>query len=453
MNFNRSIMNVSAIDSSVILIVDDNPANLDVLSDFLDDAGFEVLVAQDGESALDKVRYAPPDLILLDIMMPGIDGFETCRRLKNDAETADIPVIFTSALADTVDKVKGLSIGAVDYITKPFQQEEVLARVRLHLKLYFLTQQLAEQNTLLEERVRERTAKLNQALEDLQTAQVQLVQSEKMSSLGQLVAGVAHEINNPVNFIFGNLVHAHEYTQNILEIVQLYQDKYPDPDEDIQEVVEDLELDFLVEDLPKLLKSMQVGAERIREIVLSLRKFSRIDEAELKPVDIHDGIDTTLMILHNRIKAKSNRPEIEIVKDYGDIPDVECFSGQLNQVFMNLLTNAIDALEEERDSGQPSHITVRTRCVGSNEVEISIADTGIGMEDMVRSQVFNPFFTTKPVGKGTGMGLAISYSIVTEKHNGHMECRSQPGQGTEFVIRVPLFQSQYAEPQHQEQTV
>ncbi|MGC9505025.1 hybrid sensor histidine kinase/response regulator [Baaleninema sp.] len=434
-------MNLSAVDSSVVLIVDDNPANLDVISDFLDSAGFEVLVAQDGESALDKVEYAPPDLILLDIMMPGIDGFETCQRLKSNPQTNDIPVIFTSALADTVDKVKGLSIGAVDYITKPFQQEEVLARVRLHLKLHFLTQQLAQQNVLLEERVRERTAELNQALEDLQKAQVQLVQSEKMSSLGQLVAGVAHEINNPVNFIFGNLVHANEYTQNILEILQLYQTKYPDPDNDIQETIEDLELDFLIEDLPKLLNSMQVGAERIREIVLSLRKFSRIDEAELKPVDVHDGIDTTLMILHNRIKARSTRPEIEIVKNYGDLPEVECFSGQLNQVFMNLLSNAIDALEDDRNSGKPGRITIRTNRVEDNEIEIAIADTGMGMEESVRSQIFNPFFTTKPIGKGTGMGLAIGYSIVTEKHNGSLECRSNPGQGTEFLIRIPIYQS------------
>ncbi|OAB61143.1 hybrid sensor histidine kinase/response regulator [Leptolyngbya valderiana BDU 20041] len=434
-------MNLESLNSSVILIVDDNPANLDVLSDFLDSAGFEVLVAQDGESALDKVYYAPPDLILLDIMMPGIDGFETCKRLKSDPKTIDIPVIFTSALADTVDKVKGLSIGAVDYITKPFQQEEVLARVRLHLKLHFLTQQLAQQNVLLEERVRERTAELNQALEDLQKAQVQLVQSEKMSSLGQLVAGVAHEINNPVNFIFGNLVHANEYTQNILDILQLYQDKYPDPGAEIQDTIEDFELDFLVEDLPKLLQSMQVGAERIREIVLSLRKFSRIDEAELKPVEIHDGIDTTLMILHNRIKAKSSRPEIEIVKHYGNLPEVECYSGQLNQVFMNLLSNAIDALEDDRDSGRPGRIVVQTSCIGDNQIEISISDTGMGMEESVRSQIFNPFFTTKPIGKGTGMGLAISYSIVADKHNGSLECRSQPGQGTEFVMRIPIRQN------------
>jgi signal transduction histidine kinase len=433
-------MNSQQLDYGTILIVDDNPANLDVLSDFLDSSGFEVLVAQDGMSAIDKVNYAPPHLILLDIMMPGIDGFETCRRLKANPDTQEIPIIFTSALADTVDKVKGLSLGAVDYITKPFQQEEVLARVRLHLKLYFIGQELAQQNSLLEQRVSERTAKLNQVIQELQTAQVQLIQSEKMSSLGQLVAGVAHEINNPVNFIFGNLTHANDYTSSLLEIIKTYQDKYPDPDEDLQETLEELELEFLIEDLPKLLRSMQVGAERIREIVLSLRKFSRIDEAELKAVDIHDGIDTTLMILHNRIKVRSSSPEIEIIRDYGELPHVECYSGQLNQVFMNLLANAIDALEEKRERRETTSITISTRRVAENRVRISIADNGLGMEAAVRDKIFNPFFTTKPIGKGTGMGLAIAYSIVVEKHNGSLVCLSQPGQGTEFVIEIPGVQ-------------
>ncbi len=433
-------MNSQQLDHGTILIVDDNPANLDVLSDFLDSSGFEVLVAQDGYSAIDKVNYAPPHLILLDIMMPGIDGFETCRRLKGNSETQEIPIIFTSALADTVDKVKGLSLGAVDYITKPFQQEEVLARVRLHLKLYFIGQELAEQNSLLEQRVSERTAKLNQAIQELQTAQVQLIQSEKMSSLGQLVAGVAHEINNPVNFIFGNLSHANEYTASLLEIIQTYQDKYPDPDEELQETLEELELDFLIEDLPKLLKSMQVGAERIREIVLSLRKFSRIDEAELKPVDIHDGIDTTLMILHNRIKVRSSSPAIEVVRNYGDLPDIECYSGQLNQVFMNLLANAIDALEEKRDRTEATQITITTSMVSQNRARVSIADNGAGIEESVRQKIFNPFFTTKPIGKGTGMGLAIAYSIVVDKHNGSLICLSQLGQGTEFILEIPCIQ-------------
>lgn len=433
--------------NSVILIVDDNPANLGVLSDFLDDEGFEVLVAQDGESAIAKVNYEPPDLILLDIMMPGIDGFETCQRLKKNETTNDIPVIFMSALSDTVDKVKGLSIGAVDYIMKPFQQQEVLARVKLHLKLRSMAKKLAEQNQLLEQRVEERTAELNRTIIDLQQAQVQLVQSEKMSSLGQLVAGIAHEINNPVNFIYGNLVYAKDYAENILEILQLYQAKYPQLDEDMADRIEAFELDFLMEDFPRIINSMQVGADRIREIVMSLKKFSRTDESDIKAVDIHDGLDSTLMILHNKIKAKSDRPEIQVAKDYGDLPLVECYPGQLNQVFMNLLANAIDAIEDygtqktrKELKANPGTITVCTEALGSEWVRISIGDNAMGMTEEVRSRIFNPFFTTKPVGKGTGMGLAISYSIIVEKHGGKLECFSQVGKGTEFIIQIPLEQ-------------
>jgi signal transduction histidine kinase len=439
--------------SNVVLIVDDNPANLGVLSDFLDEAGFEVLVAQDGESAIAKVAYANPDIILLDIMMPGIDGFETCRRLKANTDTQDIPIVFMSALADTPDKVKGLSLGAVDYITKPFQQEEVLARVRLHLKLRSLTKKLAEQNELLEERVQERTADLNKALDELKQAQVKLIQSEKMSSLGQLVAGIAHEINNPVNFIYGNLVHARDYTHDIVEILKMYRDRYADSDPEIAEKIEDYDLDFLVEDLPKLLQSMQVGADRIRSIVLSLRNFSRMDEAELKYVNVHEGIDSTLMILHNRIKTKPERSGVEIHKEYGEIPQVECYAGQLNQVFMNLITNALDAVEErnkqltsEEVKANPGYVTVRSwHCEERDRVFVEVIDNGMGISEEIRQKIFEPFYTTKPVGKGTGMGLAICYSIVVEKHGGHLNCHSLPGEGSTFLVEIPVRQSHHDE--------
>jgi two-component system, NtrC family, sensor kinase len=222
----------------VILIVDDNSNNLGILYNLLDDAAFEVLVAQDGESAIEKVEYAHPDLILLDIMMPGIDGFETCSRLKTNSLTTNIPIIFMSALSDAVDKVKGLSLGAVDYITKPFQQEEVLARVKLHLKLSYLNKKIEKQNQELEQRVQERTVELTSTLNELKQAQIQLVQTEKMSSLGQLVAGVAHEINNPVSFIFGNLNHASEYVKNLLEHLKIYQENYPNPVTEISDHAE-----------------------------------------------------------------------------------------------------------------------------------------------------------------------------------------------------------------------
>lgn len=284
--------------------------------------------------------------------------------------------------------------------------------------------------------LQQRSTDLEAALQELQRTQFQMVQAEKMSSLGQLVAGVAHEINNPVNFIFGNLNHANDYTQDLLNLLKLYHKHYPNPDREIESEAEAIDLEFLIEDLPKLLNSMKVGADRIQKIVASLRTFSRMDESEMKAVNIHEGLDSTLMILQNRIKARSDRSEIKIIKTYGNLPLVECYAGQLNQVFMNLLSNAIDALEE----AQPPvpTLTLQTRITDRNQLEISITDNGIGIPVAVQSRLFDPFFTTKPVGKGTGMGLSISYQIVTEKHNGSLKCLSNPGQGAAFVITIPL---------------
>ncbi|HAT12748.1 MAG TPA: histidine kinase, partial [Microcoleaceae bacterium UBA11344] len=292
---------------------------------------------------------------------------------------------------------------------------------------------------------RNKAQELEQTLQKLRSAQSQLVQSEKMSSLGQLVAGVAHEINNPVNFIYGNLTHANEYTQDLLKVIELYQNHYPDPVPEIQDEIEAIELDFLMEDLPKLLGSMKVGADRIQQIVASLRTFSRMDEAEMKEVNIHDGIDSTLMILQHRIKAKHNHPEIQVIKEYSKLPLVECYAGQLNQVFMNILSNALDALED-RDSRlsademrqNPSQIRIGTEMPSSSRVIIRIADNGPGIPETVGTRLFDPFFTTKPVGKGTGMGLSISYQIVTERHGGSLHCTSAPGVGAEFAIEIPL---------------
>ncbi|MEJ6479966.1 PAS domain S-box protein [Nostoc punctiforme UO1] len=305
-----------------------------------------------------------------------------------------------------------------------------------------------------EAQLRQQAEELKVALREVQHAQTHLIQSEKMSSLGQLVAGVAHEINNPVNFIYGNLSPAKEYTRDLISLLQLYQSHYPEPISEIQDFAERIELDFLKSDLPQILNSMNVGADRIREIVLSLRTFSRLDEAEMKAVDIHEGIDSTLMILQSRFKGNNQHPNIQIIKEYGKLPLVECYAGQLNQVFMNILSNAIDALEERVESGgkadkknnqcQIPIITICTQLQEPNQVIIRIADNGLGIPEKVKKQLFNPFFTTKPIGKGTGMGLAISYQIVTERHGGSVECISQPGQGTEFVVKIPLMQdSQY----------
>ncbi|GJD18136.1 integral membrane sensor signal transduction histidine kinase [Rivularia sp. IAM M-261] len=316
--------------------------------------------------------------------------------------------------------------------------------------------ELETTNEQLEQRVEERTAELKHALIELQQTQAQMLQSEKMSSLGQLVAGVAHEINNPVSFIFGNLTHVQEYTKNLLEFIQLYQQEYSEPVAKIVERSEEIDLEFLQEDLPKVLSSMKIGAERIREIVLSLRNFSRMDEADIKPVNIHEGIDSTLLILQHRLKAQIvrvsgekefSRPEIQVVKDYQNLPEVQCYAGQLNQVFMNILANAIDALEtrsikltEKELEQHPNKITISTSCLDKQWIQVAIIDNGTGIPKNIQKNIFNPFFTTKPVGKGTGMGLSISYKIITEKHHGKLECFSEEGTGTEFVILIPITQ-------------
>lgn len=288
---------------------------------------------------------------------------------------------------------------------------------------------------------------LQSTLETLKQTQAHLVQSEKMSSLGQLVAGVAHEINNPVNFIYGNLVHARQYIEDLLKLILLYRKQYPTPTPAIDEAIEIVELDFLIEDLPKLLGSMQVGTERIREIVLSLQRFSRMDESEMKVVNIHDGIDSTLMILQNRFRASPKSPEIKVIRDYGRLPLVECWAGQLNQVFMNILSNAIDALSESGPGeGSQGCITVTTQTLGGGLVSISIQDNGAGVPSPIQRRVFDPFFTTKPIGKGTGLGLAISYQIITERHRGRLTCDSDPGVGTTFTITIPTRQHRQKAP-------
>jgi signal transduction histidine kinase len=306
---------------------------------------------------------------------------------------------------------------------------------------------LEQSNEELEERVEQRTIELKNVLGELQQTQAQVVQSEKMSSLGQLVAGVAHEINNPVNFIHGNLTYVQEYTQNLLALVQLYQQYYAKPISEIQAMAEDIDLEFLQADLPKMLFSMRVGTDRIRQIVLSLRNFSRMDESEIKPVNIHEGLDSTLMILQHRLKAHPDRAEIEVVKEYSDLPPVECYAGQLNQVFMNILTNAIDALEENNANRisqgmqvKPSRITIRTAVIDDQWVQIAIADNGPGVPPAIQQRIFDPFFTTKAIGKGTGMGMSISYQIITEKHNGQLDCFSILGEKTEFTIQIPIRQ-------------
>jgi signal transduction histidine kinase len=371
-------------------------------------------------------------LVLSSIMALGMLmlGRRIVKPIKAIAQTA-----YLVSQGDLNQTAPVLSNNEIGMLAKTFNQ------MIEQLKLTY--QQLADSNHTLEEKVEQRTQELRHKNQDLETTlkklkktQTQLVQQEKMASLGQLVAGVAHEINNPVNFIYGNVQPATKYARDLLNLIQLYQKHYPQPNSEIIDDIEAIDLAFIQEDFMQLLDSMKEGSERIKEIVLSLRNFSRLDESEQKQVDLHQGIESTLRILQNRLKAQSERPEIAVIKQYGQLPLLNCYPGQLNQVYMNLLSNAIDALEQDRTIINPQ-ILIDTTLINNN-IEIRIADNGSGIKSELLEQIFDPFFTTKPVGKGTGLGLSISYHIIVENHKGKLLCNSQLGKGTEFIIKLPI---------------
>ncbi len=553
-------------DRGNILVVDDTPANVRILTDALVKHGYEICSAMSGERALEIVQDFVPDLILLDVMMPEMDGYTVCQRLKERPETHDIPVMFLSAIDNPSDKVRAFQVGGIDYITKPFHLDEVIARVSQQIDRRSLQKRLEQQNfrlhaeiqnyKQLEQRYRSifdnaidgmfqstpegqfitanaslarmygyvsveelctsigdigqqlyvdpdcrqdfmaavqrdgevsdfeaqvyckngttlwisetvrsvkdaqnnlifyegtvkditdrkrnteilrlRSQELEETLIQLRHSQTKLLQQEKMSSLGQLVAGMAHEINNPVSFISGNLVYAEQYFE---DLVRAFHEAGLETGEDIE---------FVLKDLPVLLKSIRTGADRIRLIVQALRNFSRLDEAEEKQVDIHEGIESTLLLLSHRLDATLTRPKIKVIKDLSPLPKVHCFPGLLNQALMNLMGNAIDALDANVANGgykQPK-LELRTKLVDPNQIMIWISDNGSGMPTEVQERIFDPFFTTKAVGEGTGMGLAISYQIIVEKHGGQLECISVLGKGTEFVIMLPVSLEKHGE--------
>ena len=464
-----------AFPTGTILVVDDNETNRDLLKRQLTKQGHGVVMAASGEEALQKISTELCDLILLDIVMPGMKGYQVLEHLKRDDSCRHIPVIVISALDDLDSIVICLERGAEDYLTKPFNPVQLKARIdscmeKKHLRDQEMLEsdQLSQLNRQLkvqigerlqsEAKEREKSRQLAEALKRLQQAQSQLIQSEKMASLGQLVAGVAYEIDDPINFIQGNLPHAARYIINLLKLVHLYQNASSALSPEIQQQIETIDLDFIESDLPKLLFSMQAGADRICGIVRSLRTFSQLDRSEKKTVDLHECIDSTLMILGNRMKARSGRTAIRTLKYYGVLPKVECYAGQMNQVFMNILINAIDSLADyslqKKQSETPTNsgtstketaqfqriptITIRTEVCDTNWVRIKITDNGPGMSQALQQRLFDPFLTMKPLRRGKGMGMSSSYQIVTEKHKGRLQCNSYPGKGTEFVIEIPI---------------
>ncbi|MEG4209463.1 response regulator [Microcoleus sp. S13_B4] len=448
--------------SAKILFVDDEP-DLEFLicqkfRQKIRTGEYQVFFAHNGVEALSTLREQPDiDIILTDINMPVMDGMALLAKL-NELVTM-VKTVVISAYGDLGNIRKAMNGGAFDFLIKPINFQDLEITIN---KTLCHVQQLKENERSRQEREdklrqseareREKAIQLELALQNLQRTQSQLIQTEKMSSLGELVAGVAHEINNPVNFIYGNLTYVNEYSQKLLDLINLYEQHDAHNHPEIEFLSEKIELDFIKEDLPKMLDSMKLGTERIRNIVLTLRNFSRLEEAEMKPVNIHEGIDSTLVILQSQLKARSNCPSIQVIQEYGDLPQIECYAGQLNQVFMNFLSNAIYALnhcDKERSQkqmkNQPRTITIRTSMLNCDWVRISFKDNGPGMTSDVINRLFNPFFTTKPVGDGTGLGLSISYQIVVEKHGGDLKCLSQPDQGAEFVIEIPVRQNNRVE--------
>jgi two-component system, NtrC family, sensor kinase len=418
-----------------ILVIDDDATTLFFLQRNLQKEGYEILTANNGEEGLQKAQENLPELIICDWMMPKMDGLEVCRKVKTHPHLTNSTFILLTSKKDIEARVQGLDAGADEFISKPVELPELQARLRSGLRQYQLKRLMRMANQ-----------QLSQTLDQLRHTQAQLIQSEKMSSLGQMVAGVAHEINNPINFIDGNLDYMAQSIQSLFDLIYLYQNHYPDPPEAIKDCIEEMELNFLQTDLQKMMTSLKIGSQRIHKIVMSLQNFSRLNEAELKQVDIHDGLNSTLVILQQRLNI-DEEVKIRVERDFEDLPIMECYPGELNQAFFNILTNGIDFIEEKLKQGASSDfvptIWLYTRKKEPDQVVISIRDNGIGMTAEVCDRIFDPFYTTKPVGKGTGMGMAIVYQTIVEKHNGSLECKSTLGEGTEIIISIPEKQIEF----------
>lgn len=414
-----------------ILIVDDKVENIRFLANFLSKQNYQVRKAISGQAALMAVKALPPNLILLDINMPEMGGYEVCEKLKSDPTTSSVPVIFLSAGDDLSDKIRAFEVGGIDYITKPFQLEELLVRVQTQLKLEYLQQQLQVRNQ-----------QLQNTLLTLQNTQAKVIQTEKLVNVSRIAAGISHEINNPLSFILCNLTPASEYSQNLINLIQMYQEIFPNITPEISTLIEEIQLNSLVKDFNKVLYAIQTGAENIRAVVQSLNTFSSLDESGIKPIDVCQSIESILVILRYQFVLQNREASISIVKNYEDTP---IFSGQanlFNQALLNLVQNAIDGLDSRVnsliDSSFQPTIWINTHTTQEKKVSISIKDNGIGVPEENQSDLFKPRFTTKLVEKDTGIDLFTSYQIITELHQGTLIYHPCPEGGSEFIIEIPI---------------
>ena len=418
-----------------IVVIDDTPENLDLLDDILTKRNFDVRLFVNGKKALNSIEKNLPDLILLDIMMPDMDGYEVCSILKANKKLKDIPVIFISAKGDTFDKVKAFETGGIDYITKPFHVDEVIARVEVQCKLRIFQRELENKNQSLQE-----------ALNKLADTQNKLIQSEKMASLGTLTAGIAHEINNPVNAINSSCISLQRMIKKILSLVSFYDEAINKEVADLKETSEkfkkEIEYESLIEGINDLTGIILNGAGKTTNIVEGLKIFTHVDQADKKSSNIHQNIDNTLVLLRHKLAKK-----ITINKEYGNISEIICYPGKLNQVFMNLFNNAIDSIYNKENFSEVDSITIKTEIINKKNnkyLSISISDTGTGMPPEVKKRIFEPFFTTKKVGEGTGLGLSISHGII-KNHNGDITVKSEVGIGSSFIINIPFNDSKNSE--------
>lgn len=414
-----------------ILIVDDKPENIRFLSDFLSKQNYQIRKAINGQAALVAVKILLPNLILLDINMPNMGGYEVCQILKNDPETSSIPIIFLSAGDDISDKVQAFQAGGIDYITKPFHLEEVLVRVQTQLKVQQLQNELKNKNE-----------QLKNTITDLKNTQYELIQKEKLVNASRITAGISHEINNPLNFILGNLNPAFEYTQILINLIQRYQQAFPDANSEINNLIAEIDLDFLIQDFTRIMYSIRTGAERISSVVSAMYIFSRLNQSGIKQFNVCASIDSVLMTLSNKITLENESSLISVRKNYQDIPMLMGYANLFNQAILNLVQNAIDSFDSDLISMMDSLFTptiwITAKTTETNQIIISVKDNGIGISEENQVHLFEPFFTTKLVGKGVGLGLFTSHQIITEIHKGTLTYHNCPEGGSEFVIEIPI---------------